>query len=111
LAVFPSFVAISRTNNLDALLILLMLLACDAALRAIESGRWRTLLFSGVLVGLAFNTKTLAAYLVVPGIAAGYLVCAPGSLLRRCAQLVVAGVVLLAVSFSWVAVVELPPAS
>ena len=33
---------------------------------------------AAVLVGLAFNTKTLAAYLVVPGIALGYLVCAPG---------------------------------
>ena len=37
LAVFPSFVAISRTNNVDALLILLMILACDAALRAIRN--------------------------------------------------------------------------
>ncbi len=30
LAVFPSFVAVSRTNNVDALLILLMILACEA---------------------------------------------------------------------------------
>ena len=30
LAVFPSFVAVSRTNNVDTLLILLMILACDA---------------------------------------------------------------------------------
>ena len=44
--------------------------------------RLRTLLGCAVLVGLAFNTKTLAAYLVVPGIALGYLVCAPGSLCR-----------------------------
>ncbi len=41
LAVFPSFVAVSRTNNVDALLILLMILACEAALRACERGRWR----------------------------------------------------------------------
>src|SRR6202022_2463449 len=111
LAVFPSFVAISRTNNVDALLILLMLLACDAALRAIESGRWRTLALSGVLVALAFNTKTLAAYLVVPGIAVGYLVCAPGSGRSRLRALAVAGLAMAIVSFSWVAVVELPPAS
>ena len=76
LAVFPSFVAISRTTNVDALLILLMILACDAGVRATETGRWRTLIWSAALVGLAFNTKTLAAYLVVPGIALGYLVCA-----------------------------------
>ena len=72
--------AVSRDNGVDPLLILLMVLACGAGLRACETGRWRTLLCCGVLVGLAFNTKTLAAYLVVPGIALAYLVCAPGSL-------------------------------
>ncbi len=110
-AVFPSFVAVSRTNNVDAPLILLMLLACVAAIRACESGRWRTLLLSGVLVGLAFNTKTLAAYLAVPGIALAYLVCAPVPVRRRLAQLLVAGVVTGIVSFAWIAVVEATPAS
>jgi 4-amino-4-deoxy-L-arabinose transferase-like glycosyltransferase len=111
LAVFPSFVAVSRDNGVDPLLILLMTLACWAALAAIESGRWRSLLCAAALVGLAFNTKTLAAYLVVPGIALGYAVCAPGSIARRCGRLMVAGLVLLAVSFSWIAFVELTPAS
>lgn len=111
LAVFPSFVAISRTNNVDGLLILLMILACDAGLRAIETGRRRTLLWSAVLVGLAFNTKTLAAYLVVPGIALGYLLCAGASLRTRLVQLLAAGVVMVAVSAAWMAVVELTPAS
>ncbi|HEX4482419.1 MAG TPA: glycosyltransferase family 39 protein [Solirubrobacteraceae bacterium] len=111
LAVFPSFVAISRTNNVDALLIVLMILACDAALRACESGRWRTLLWSGALVGLAFNTKTLAAYLIVPGIALGYLLCAPGSARRRLLQLVAAGLVMVVVSGAWMLAVELTPAA
>src|SRR5438876_414597 len=111
LAVFPSFVAVSRDNGVDPLLILLMALACAAGLWAAESGRWRALLCSAVLVGLAFNTKTLAAYLVVPGIALAYAVCAPGSALRRVGQLAVAGLVMAAVSFSWITFVELPPAS
>jgi 4-amino-4-deoxy-L-arabinose transferase-like glycosyltransferase len=111
LAVFPSFVAVSRDNGVDPLLILLLLSACAVALRACETGRWRTLIASGVVVGLAFNTKTLAAYLVVPGIAFGYLVCAPGSWRRRIAQLLVAGLAMLVVSFAWIAFVELTPAS
>ncbi|MGC2372507.1 MAG: glycosyltransferase family 39 protein, partial [Solirubrobacteraceae bacterium] len=111
LAVFPSFVAVSRDNGVDPLLILLMLLACAAALNAIEDGRWRWLLACAVLVGLAFNTKTLAAYLIVPGIALAYLLCAPGSLLRRGGMLLVAGLVVAIGSFSWIAVVELTPAS
>jgi 4-amino-4-deoxy-L-arabinose transferase-like glycosyltransferase len=111
LAVFPSFVAVSRDTGVDTLMILLMLLACGVAVRAAETGRLRTLVLSAVLVGLAFNTKTLAAYLVVPGIALGYLLGAPGSLVRRSTQLLVAGLVMVAVSFSWMAVVELTPAS
>ncbi len=111
LAVLPSFVAVSRDNGVDPVLILLMVLACSLGLRAVESGRWRTLVCCGVVVGLAFNTKTLAAYLVVPGIAAGYLVCAPGSLARRIAQLLVAGLVMVAVSFAWISFVDLTPAS
>jgi 4-amino-4-deoxy-L-arabinose transferase-like glycosyltransferase len=111
LAVFPSFVAVSRDNGVDPVLVLLMVLACSAGLRAAETGRWRMLLWCGVVVGLAFNTKTLAAYLVVPGIALAYLVCAPGSILRRAGQLAVAGLVMLVVSFSWIALVELTPAS
>ena len=111
LAVFPSFVAVSRDNGVDPVLILLLIAACGLALRAIDNGRWRTLIACGVVVGLAFNTKTLAAYLVVPSIALGFLVCAPGSPWRRLAQLLAAGVAMLVVSFAWIAVVELTPAS
>jgi 4-amino-4-deoxy-L-arabinose transferase-like glycosyltransferase len=111
LAVFPSFVAVSRDNGVDPLLIVLMILACGAGLRAAETGCSRTLLWSGALVGLAFNTKTLAAYLVLPGIALAYAVCAPGSISRRALQLLAAGAVMVAVSFSWMAFVELTPVS
>jgi 4-amino-4-deoxy-L-arabinose transferase-like glycosyltransferase len=111
LAVFPSFVAVSRDNGVDPLLILLMILACGAALDAIEDGRWRWLLACALLIALAFNTKTLAAYLIVPGIALAYLLCAPGSLRRRGAMLLVAGLVMGIGSFSWISAVELTPAS
>ncbi len=111
LAVFPSYVAVSRDNGVDPFLILLLILACGAALRAIRTGGWLPLLASAAFVGLAFNAKTLAAYLVVPGIALGYLLCAPAPLPRRLLKLVAAGVVLAVVSLSWIALVELTPAS
>ncbi len=106
LAVFPSFVAVSRDNGVDPLLLALLVLACWAALRACDTGSWWALLASAVLVGLAFNTKTLAAYLAVPGIVVGYAVCAPSSLRRRIAGLALAGVVMLAVSFAWILYVD-----
>ncbi len=111
LAVYPSFVAISRENGVDSVLILLMTLACGVGLRAIESGRLRTLLGCAVLIGLAFNAKTLAAYLVIPGLALGYLACAPGPVVHRLGKLLAAGAVLVAVSASWSLAIELTPAS
>ena len=111
LAVFPSFVAVSRDNVLDPLLILLMILACASGLRAVETGRWRYLLLCAAFIGLAFNTKTLAAYLVIPGIALAYVLCAPGSIPRRGMQLLAAGALMIAVSFSWITFVDLTPAS
>lgn len=109
LAVFPGFVAVSRDNNLDTLLILLMTLACGAALRATETGRLRALLASAVLVALAFNTKALAASLVVPGIAAAYLFCAPGLLRRRVGHLLIAGTLCGVLSLAWIVAVDLTP--
>jgi len=111
LAVFPSFVASARDNNLDALLILLMAVACLSGLRAIESGRWRWLVATAVLVGLAFNTKTLAAFVVLPGLAVAWLACAPGTVRRRCGMLASATLVLAAVSLVWLLVVDATPAA
>jgi len=111
LAVFPSFVAVSRDNNVDTLLILLLTLACGAAMRASESGRLRALIGSAVLVALAFNTKGLAACVVIPPIAAAYLICAPGTPRRRIGHLLVAGVVCAALSLAWILAVDLTPAS
>ena len=111
LAAFPAFVAVSRDNNVDTLLILFMTLACGAALRATETGRLRFLIGAAVLVALAFNTKALAAVLVVPGIAAGYFICAPGSIWRRAGHLLIAGAVCAVLSVSWMVAVDLTPAS
>jgi 4-amino-4-deoxy-L-arabinose transferase-like glycosyltransferase len=110
LAAFPAFVAVSRDNNVDTLLILFMTLACGAALRATETGHLRTLLGSAVLVALAFNTKALAAYLVIPGIAACYLCCAPHPLRLRVGHLLLAGILCGALSLTWLVAVDLTPA-
>ena len=73
LALTPISVAISRHNNPDALLVLLGVAALWCALRALEDGRTRWFVLSGVCVGLGFETKMLAAVLVVPGIAAAWV--------------------------------------
>jgi 4-amino-4-deoxy-L-arabinose transferase-like glycosyltransferase len=111
LAVFPSFVAVSRQNGVDPLLILLLVLACGSAARAAETSRLRWLLLCAALVGLAFDTKTLAALLVVPGAALAYLVCTELALWRRLVHLLAAGALMVVVSGAWIAFVDLTPKS
>ena len=66
---------IFRYNNPDALLTLLLVLAAWAFMRALRAGRLRWLVVAALLVGLAFNTKFLQAYLVLPAFAIVYLLC------------------------------------
>ena len=107
----PVAVLIFRYNNPDALLTLLLVAAAGTALRAIESGRLRWITVTAILVGLAFNTKYLQGFLVVPAFALTWLLAAPVSFRRRLAGLVLAAITLLISSGWWVLVVELIPAA
>jgi 4-amino-4-deoxy-L-arabinose transferase-like glycosyltransferase len=109
LALTPIFVAMSRFNNPDPLLVLCEIGAAWALVRALESGRTRHLLLCGLLVGLAFNVKMLAAYLFVPGLALAILIAGQGSLRRRLAQLAAGGVAMVVVSFAWYGAMMLVP--
>ena len=88
-----------------------MLVGAWAVLRAAETGRLRWLLLAAAIVGIGFNIKMLEAYLVVPAFGLLYLLAAPRSIWKRVGQLVLAGVLLLVISFSWVVAVYLTPAS
>ncbi|MFD8563277.1 glycosyltransferase family 39 protein [Streptosporangium canum] len=107
----PITVAINRDNNPDTVLVLLLVLAAWFCQEAIRTGRTRTLVLSAVLVGLAFNTKMLQAYLVLPAFAPLYLAMAPGTVLRRLGRLLAAGVALVVSSAWWMVIVDLWPAS
>lgn len=111
LAVSPLNVVISRNNTMDMLLVCVLLFATWTILLATETGRLRWLLVSAVLVGLAFNIKSLEAYLVVPAFGVLSVLGSPRRWRVRCLQLLLALVVLLIVSFSWITIVDLTPAS
>jgi len=111
LALTPVAALMFRFNNPDAMLALLMALACYFVVRAVEDGRTGWLLWAGVAIGFAFLTKTLQAFLILPPLAFVYAVCAPVSLKKRLGQLVAATVALVVSGGWWVAIVELWPAS
>ncbi|MGA9875072.1 MAG: glycosyltransferase family 39 protein [Solirubrobacteraceae bacterium] len=111
LALTPIFVTMSRYNNPDSLLVLLEVAAAWAMVRALQSGRTRHVLLCGAFVGLAFNVKMLQAYLIVPGLAAAFLIAGQGGVRRRLAQLTAGGMSMFAVSFVWYGAMMLIPAA
>lgn len=111
-ALTPVVTLVFRYNNPDALLTLLLLGAGYATLRSLDSARaLRWLLFAGSLVGLAFLTKMLEAFLVLPSLATTYAVFAAVRWRRRVLHLMAAFGAVLVGGGWWVAVVELWPAA
>ena len=111
MALTPVAVLMFRFNNPDALLTLLMAIAAYSTLRAVESGSRRWVLAIGALIGLAFLTKMLQAFLVVPAFALAYVLAAPTPLRRRIVDLGLGLAALVASTGWWIAIVELVPAS
>ena len=118
LALTPVAVLMFRFDNPDALLVLLLIGAAYATQRAIEATRatpagrplpWLAL--GGALVGLAFLTKMLQAFLVLPALAVAYAVLAAVPLRRRLGHLLVAFAAMVLAGGWWVAIVQLWPAS
>jgi 4-amino-4-deoxy-L-arabinose transferase-like glycosyltransferase len=110
LAASPVTIALNRGNVADSLLILLLVLAADAVSAALLTGRLRTLLLAGMWVGLAFQTKMLVAWLVLPALAAAYVIAAPVAIRTRLIRVGLAGLTTVVVSLSWIGVVALVPA-
>ncbi len=117
LALTPVAVLMFRFNNPDALLTLLLIGSAAATLRAVEESRrplgrpLRWVSLGGALVGLAFLTKMLQAFLVLPALAVAYLLFAALPWRTRIGHLLAAfGSMVLAGGW-WIAIVELWPAA
>ncbi len=111
LALTPVTVLMGRVNNPDALLVLLLVAAAYLVQRAIESGATKHLAVAGAIIGLAFMTKLLAGWMIVPALAAAYLLAGPPRLGVRIRQLAIAGVTMVLVSAAWPVAVSLWPGS
>jgi 4-amino-4-deoxy-L-arabinose transferase-like glycosyltransferase len=110
LAVTPVAASMFRYNNPDALLVLLLVVAAYLMVCAIETAGTRWIVLVGVVVGFAFLTKMLQAFLVVPGFALAFLVAAPIGLWQRVGKLLLAAGATIATAGSFLAMVSLWPA-
>lgn len=111
LAIAPATVALNRGNVPDTLMVLLAVLAVDALVTALLTGRIGPALLAGLWIGLAFQAKMVEAWLLLPALAACYLLAGPDGLPRRAARMASMASVAALVSLSWMTVLTVLPAS
>jgi 4-amino-4-deoxy-L-arabinose transferase-like glycosyltransferase len=107
LALNPVSVAADRSSNMESALTLLLMICVYCFDRALETRRLRYFLLSMVAVGLAFNTKFLAGWLIAPILFVLYFLKSSVPLTTRIAHGAAAATVLLAVSLAWVTAFDL----
>ena len=107
----PITVLLARYNNPDPLMVLLMLLAIYAGIRATESGRVRYLYLAAGFLALGFLAKQLQAFLVLPAIAIVFCLYVQKSWRQRAASLILAGLLLAAGALAWPLAVDLTPSN
>jgi 4-amino-4-deoxy-L-arabinose transferase-like glycosyltransferase len=110
-AVTPIAASMFGHSMEDGALTMCLVLAADSWQRAVMDARLRSLVWAGVWVGLGFQAKMLQAWMILPALGIGYLLAAPAGLGRRLWHLGVAGLVMLAVSLSWIALYTFTPAA
>lgn len=108
-ATTPITVLLARYNNPDPLMVLLMLSAFYAGIRATESGRVRWLYLVAGFLALGFLAKQLQAFLVLPAIVLVYSLYVRKSRKKRAVALVVSGLLLSAGSLALPIAVDLTP--
>jgi 4-amino-4-deoxy-L-arabinose transferase-like glycosyltransferase len=114
LALTPVATSMFRFNNPDALLVLLLVVAAYCTVRAIDAGTARRMTLwmalTGCVVGFAFLTKMLQAFLPLPGLAVAFLVATPFGFWKRLGALLVGGLTMVLSAGWYVALVSLWPA-
>ncbi|WP_091721885.1 glycosyltransferase family 39 protein [Pseudarthrobacter equi] len=107
----PIITLMSRYNNPDPLMLLLMVGALWFTVRAIETGRGRMLVATGALLGLAFMTKQLQGLLSLPALGISFLLFSGQRWPKRILTAACAGVVLVVSGGLWMTMVDLTPAN
>lgn len=110
LAVLPVEVITSRSDTMDGVMMVLIVLALLFVVRACETGAARWLLAGAAVLGLAFDVKILESLVALPGLALLALLGFPGSFGQRALKLAAAGAVYVVVALAWLTATLFVPA-
>ncbi|BCG57139.1 putative mannosyltransferase YkcB [Paenibacillus sp. URB8-2] len=111
MALTPVAAAVSRTNNIDAMLVFTLLLATWFLFKGTRRGRIGSLIAAFALIGVAFNEKMLQAYMVVPAFYLFYWLAYKVNWKKKTGVLAACTAVMLVISVSWAVIVDSIPAS
>lgn len=109
LACTPIAAAVSRTNNVDSLLVFTLLTATWLLFKAVKIKKWIWSVAAFAIIGVGFNIKMLQAYMVLPAFYLFYWLAFKVNWKQKLGVLAVSTAVLLAVSFSWPLIVDSIP--
>src|SRR6201994_876901 len=110
LALLPVDLITSRSDTMDGVMMVLIVLALVLFVRAGETGRARWLLAGAAVLGVAFDVKILESFVALPGLALLALIGFPGTLGKRALTLAAAGAVYVVVALAWLTATLFVPA-
>jgi 4-amino-4-deoxy-L-arabinose transferase-like glycosyltransferase len=110
LAVLPVEVITSRSDTMDGVMMVLIVLAVLLLVRAGETGSSGWLLAGAAALALAFDVKLLESLVALPGLALFAYLGLPGTRRRRLVQMACAGILYVAVALSWLTATLIAPA-
>lgn len=110
IACTPIAVAVSRTNNIDSMLVFTLLVATWMLFRAIRRQKAAWAVGAFAMIGVGFNMKMLEAYMVVPAFFLLYWLAFQATRKKKMLVLTVATAVMVVVSLSWALIVDAVPA-
>jgi 4-amino-4-deoxy-L-arabinose transferase-like glycosyltransferase len=110
LAVLPVDVITARSDTMDAVMMVLIVLALLFLVRAAETGRNRWLLAAAAALGVSFDVKLLQSLVALPGLAVFAYLGLPWPRRRRLIRLAAAGALYVVVALSWLTATLLVPA-
>ncbi|MFD2705775.1 glycosyltransferase family 39 protein [Salibacterium lacus] len=109
MAITPIAVAVSRTNNIDSMLVFTLLLATSLLFRGVKKENMWLVMGAFALVGVAFNMKMLQAYMVLPAFYLFYWLAVKVNWKKKLGIVTGATAVLIVISLSWAVIVDSIP--
>jgi 4-amino-4-deoxy-L-arabinose transferase-like glycosyltransferase len=111
LTILPTAVITARSDTMDSLMMLVLVLIAWLLLRSVQRGDRRLLLLAAALLGVDFNIKLFEALIAAPAFLLFVWLCWSGEpLLRRVRRLIAPAALFVVFALAWMVFVTISPA-